>query len=48
MVCAHPPCSCVVDAGLGFCGPACRQGIQGSAEPCKCGHAECAATEGQG
>jgi hypothetical protein len=47
MICAFGPCTCHVE-GDTHCGPACRLGISGRGEPCKCGHKECTATEGEG
>ncbi len=50
MICAHDACTCAVEDGLEYCGPSCRMGIDTSdtGEACKCGHAECVATIGQG
>lgn len=47
-VCDFGPCTCVVEADGGHCAPTCRLGIGESGEPCKCGHAECKATNGSG
>jgi hypothetical protein len=48
MICAFAPCTCPVEADGDFCLPTCRMGIGGEAEQCKCGHAECTATDGDG
>lgn len=48
MTCAFGPCTCTVEEGVEFCGPTCRFGIGDDAEPCKCGHAGCRATRGDG
>jgi hypothetical protein len=51
--CGHPLCHCLVEKEQGFCGPACSNGADETAEkartteaasaPCKCGHPECSA-----
>ena len=48
MICAFAPCTCAVDADGDLCAPTCRMGLGDAAEPCKCGHAECRATQGRG
>lgn len=48
MSCAFEPCSCSVDGTDPYCAPTCRLGIGERREPCKCGHADCEATEGNG
>lgn len=48
MECGHGPCTCPVGEDDDYCGPTCRLGIGVAAEPCKCGHADCTATEGDG
>ena len=44
--CAHEACTCEIEPRLEHCGPTCRQGIGDVGEACKCGHATCAASEG--
>ncbi len=48
MTCGHEPCTCEVARQGDHCGPTCRLGIGTGDEPCKCGHAGCSATEGEG
>ncbi len=48
MTCAHEPCTCEVERDGERCAPTCRLGIGTADEPCKCGHAGCDATEGEG
>lgn len=48
MTCAFEPCTCSVDGADAYCAPTCRLGIGEQAEPCKCGHADCSATDGNG
>lgn len=49
MQCAHTSCTCLVTAGLEYCGPSCRQNIEDpGGDACLCGHADCDATTGQG
>ena len=47
-VCAFEPCGCPVERAAEFCAPTCTMKIGDKAEPCKCGHAECKATQGRG
>ncbi|MGA9598031.1 MAG: hypothetical protein WBV06_17900 [Acidimicrobiia bacterium] len=47
-ICAFEPCTCPVDEKVNHCGPTCRLGIGERAEPCKCGHAGCKVSIGEG
>jgi hypothetical protein len=47
-ICAFDPCTCPVDDRDDYCGPTCRLGIGARNEPCKCGHAQCTVTIGDG
>jgi hypothetical protein len=47
-ICAFEPCTCPVDKTIDYCGPTCRLGIGERKEPCKCGHAQCKVTIGDG
>jgi len=46
--CGFEPCTCPVDETDPYCGPTCRLGIGERAEPCKCGHADCHVSIGEG
>lgn len=46
MQCGFEACTCPAE-GDTHCGPSCRLGIGTRAEPCKCGHNACTATEGE-
>ncbi len=46
MKCAFDPCTCTVDVDE-HCGPSCRMGLGEDHEPCKCGHDQCSATDGE-
>ncbi len=48
VTCSFAPCTCSVASEGDFCGPTCRMGIGEVGEPCKCGHAECLRTMGDG
>jgi hypothetical protein len=48
MTCEFEPCTCANDDFDDYCSPTCRLGIGEAVEPCKCGHADCTATEGRG
>jgi hypothetical protein len=47
-ICAFGPCTCTIDDTDRFCGPSCRMGLGDKNEPCKCGHAGCTSTVGEG
>lgn len=50
MICAHPPCTCLVDETVGYCAPECRTPPHDATPEmsCRCGHDPCTAAGGQG